>query len=258
MKTLSSGGLGFCTGGLHPGQTCLTNNDCIPNGTCTLLGSQVTSYDYAGTGRVVRRANANGTQTTYAYDDARRVTRTTHVKLVPYTEIDDRVYAWDLMDNKTSRTELQSFGGSTVHEYSYDSAGQMTEASRSAPGTPPVTTSYTLDGVGNRLEVVGGTDPGPYSMSSALPEPADHQVNQYTSTPFYGALSYDRNGSLVTKSGTGETLSYDYHGQLMSVAGPLGAATFAYDPLGRRINADAKPGFNDGGREIEQRDAAGS
>lgn len=45
-------------------------------------------------------------------------------------------------------------------------------------------TVYTLDGVGNRESVAGEPGPGSYTMDAALPEPGDHQANQYTTTPF--------------------------------------------------------------------------
>ena len=95
-------------------------------------------------------------------------------------------------------------------------------------------------------------------MNAAIPEPADRQVNQYTSTPFDGTRDYDRNGNLVHKASSGETLSYDYHDQMVQVTGPGGTHTYGYDAFGRRILADGGQFFSDRDDTIEQRTVAGA
>jgi len=66
-----------------------------------------------------------------------------------------------------------------------------------APGSA-VTIDYALDGVGNRTAVTGGPDAGTYTMDPTVPDPADFQVNQYTSA---GGTSirryYDDNGNFI-------------------------------------------------------------
>jgi len=52
-----------------------------------------------------------------------------------------------------------------------------------------------------------------------LPEPADRQVNQYTTTPF-DTRSYDRNGNLIAiNPGTpsARTFVYDFRNRLTSI-----------------------------------------
>ena len=62
----------------------------------------------------------------YAYDAARRITRTTHSKLSTAALIDDHAYAWDPENNKTSSVKLIPSGTPLVsHEHDYDSASRM-------------------------------------------------------------------------------------------------------------------------------------
>jgi len=95
-------------------------------------------------------------------------------------------------------------------------------------------------------------------MSSALPEPADHQMNQYTSTPWDGARAYDRSGNMISRSSGASTMSYDYRGRLVLVSGSSGSGSYAYDAFGRRVLVDGKRLYYDGMQEIEERSGSGS
>jgi RHS repeat-associated protein len=94
-------------------------------------------------------------------------------------------------------------------------------------------------------------------MSSATPEPADFQVNQYTTTPL-GSRTYDRNGNL-TSSGNNSYV-YDYRDQLVQFTCPGTNTTYAYDALGRCIvrtfNGMPTHYLYDGWQEVEERDVA--
>jgi RHS repeat-associated protein len=141
-----------------------------------------------------------------------------------------------------------------VHDYSYDADDHMVQSVRTPPGG---VIAYSLDGVGNRTAVVGGSLPGAYSMQSTLREPADFQMNQYTVTP-RGVHSYDRQGNLKSVgSGSGPRLTYDYRNRLVAYrAGVSGgqpnsdkgffAYHYKYDAIGRRtakvLPAMAVPG----------------
>src|SRR5678815_1635796 len=132
---------------------------------------------------------------------------------------------------------------------------------------------YQLDGEGNRVQVVGGLNPGAYTRDPTTPFPADFQVNQYTLTPF-DTRQYDENGNLRQTGPTGPNgvarfMTYDYANRLVSaqLAGGL-HALYTYDALGRRIQRDvAPPGppivfttrfAYDGARVIEERDSGGT
>ena len=127
-------------------------------------------------------------------------------------------------------------------------------------------TAYTLDLAGNRLNVTGDNHPGSYTLDATTPEPADFQVNQYTTAPI-GDLAYDKNGNRVALSSGGmlqEAYEYDYANRLVTYSNLVTGvgATYAYDALGRRILRTVMSGgmtnttqfIYDGGEVIEERD----
>ena len=259
-KTIATTGPKVCFGGSTPGVPC-TNSGTCGGGSCQPLPAATTSYDYAGPDRVVRRKCCGASpneQLDVLYDTDRRITRTTHARLTPSAPIDDHSYGWDPAGQPTSRTRLVGSGTGRVDTYAYDSASRLIHAVETPAGLPPVPIDYALDGVGNRIAVTGGTEAGAYTMSAALPEPADRQLNQYTSTPFDGTRDYDRNGNLVHKTGTGETLSYDYRSRMVQVIGPGGTHTYGYDPFGRRVLADGTQFFSDGDDTVQQLTVTGT
>jgi YD repeat-containing protein len=235
--------------------------------------AMIASYVYVGR-RVAWKDYGNDTLMTYAYDGSfnqpndfgvRQVVRTTHSDIGGI--FDDRTYAWDKVYNKTQRADLRaaSTGRRLTHDYLYDAAYRMTQATATdtaAPGGPVTVrdTSYTLDGVHNRLStggtVNGSPDPaaGSYTMNAMacdnLGNPltpadgADRELNQYTTTPL-DQRSYDLNGNLTSLkndvAGNPLTLSvscrYDYRNRMVEYKDNLTGQrhTYAYDALGRRI-----------------------
>ncbi len=217
-------------------------------------------YDYIGRSRVERRDYANNTRCTYQYDDAKRITRTTHTFDPAGTPqvFDDRSYTWDQMYNKTSRQDL--LPGGLTHNYQYDSIYRLIRSTKTPPGG---TITYNFDGVGNRTTVTGGTDAGSYFMSTATPEPADFQMNQYTTTPF-DSRQYNKNGNFINANANQRRLAYDYRNQMVEY---VDAATgllsrYAYDVLGRRIEKTVGNTvtryFYDDWQEIEEQNATGA
>ena len=169
----------------------------------------VATYDYVGPRRVERREYGNGTRTEYTYDGitgianppgdfgVRRIIGTTH-SVIGGPIIDSRIYAWDRMYNKLKREDVRP-GPRLEHTYEYDDIYRLTRTVVTDENPPPITvrdTTYDLDGVGNRLTVIGLPDPGAYVMSGIAPDPADSNMNQYTTTPI-DHRQYDENGNLV-------------------------------------------------------------
>ncbi len=233
--------------------------------TITDQAGLIATYNYIGPERVERRQYGNNTQTLYEYDGVKRMTRTTHLRSLS-TVFDDRAYTWDAMYNKTSRSDLTP--GGLAHTYTYDSIYRLTRSVKTPPSGPAEAINYALDGVGNRTTVTGGPDAGLYTMISTLPEPADPQTNQYTTTPFDGRL-YDKNGNLTTIDNglpMQRDIAYDYRNRMVihiDLAAGI-AATYAYDALGRRIEKVVDDGtpqttryFYNGWRAIEEQDAVG-
>jgi RHS repeat-associated protein len=106
-------------------------------------------------------------------------------------------------------------------------------------------------------------------MSNTAPEPADGQMNQYTTSSFDSRL-YDKNGDLNTINNglpTQKGLTYDYRNQMVKVTDVNTGKvhTYSYDAMGRRIqkviDSSGTPQttryFYAGRRVIEEQDGSG-
>jgi RHS repeat-associated protein len=212
----------------------------------------IAAYSYFGPGRVERRDYGNNTRAAFSYDGIRRLTNHTSIIIATGTNIDSRAYAWDAVGNQTAMTDLLA-PALDARTFSYDSLNRLTHSATAVVGP---TNSYSLDGVGNRLSVTGGSNAGSYTMNSAVP-PADSQMNQYSSTPF-DARAYDANGNL-TNAGP-QRFAYDYLNRLVSCTNSTSgvALAFKYDCFGRRIEksgaATTSRYYYAGWQEIEEQD----
>ncbi len=240
-----------------------TVSDAVP--------ADIATYRYIGN-RVAERDYSNNTRLTYSYDPlqyVRQVAGTLH-QFDPDgtpTTLDNRTYTWGAgcctsSHNKTSRTNALT---GVTHNYYYDPANRMvrTIVAGSLIPDPPAydpanphgydrDTLYDLDGVHNRTDVaetgtlpsVPGEYVGPYTMDPTLPDPADYQMNQYTTLP-PDEHQYDANGNLTVRTDTGGTpplagITYDYANRMVeymdNASIPAGQRhEYKYDCFGRRI-----------------------
>jgi RHS repeat-associated protein len=211
----------------------------------------IATYYFVGPKRVARRDYGNGTRCDYSHDGimgipnpagdfgVKHIIRTIHTNFVSGGLIDDRTYAWDRVGNKTLNKDVRDGGPQLRRDYGHDSVHRLRTSDRSVPTGIVETVNYNLDGVGNRISVIGGTNAGAYTMDSTLPEPADRQMNQYTMTPFDARIN-DLNGNLTVlnvSQATQRAITYDYRNRMIrhtnAASGAL--ARYAYDALGRRI-----------------------
>ncbi len=201
--------------------------------------STIADYKYVGL-RTKEKDFDNNTVTTYTYDDLHRITRLTHEETTGPATIADFEYDYDPVGNR--RYEKRNHEGGKGDVYTYDSlnrlAGVDYEADSPEEGgvNPASGVSYEYDGVGNRIEVVTDGSPETYSMDNTLPDPADEQMNQYTSA---GATNYeyDENGNLADDSTN--TYTYDYKNRLIEVTRKSDSrdiAYYKYDCLNRRLS----------------------
>ena len=180
----------------------------------------IASYNYFGPGRVERRDYGNGSRAVYTYDGIRRMTNSMQSVIIGGALIDSRAYSWDASDNQTAANDLLA-PSQDSRSFAYDSVNRLVTSQTAVVGP---TISYSLDGVGNRLTVTGGTNAGTYFMNPAVP-PADFQVNQYTTTPF-DTRTYDVNGNLV--SAGVQQFSYDYRDRLVGAWQPATTNTVSF------------------------------
>ncbi len=212
----------------------------------------IATYDYVGSDRVERREYGNGTRTDYTYDGitgnanapndfgVKKIVRTNHTRISDGSTIDDRTYAWDRMGNKVERNDIRSGGPQLNRQFEYDSVYRLIQSTENDAGGILQSVRYSLDGVGNRTNVVGGSDSGPYSLDDNLPEPGDLQVNQYTETP-NGPQTHDTNGNRIAQNagqGFEQTFEYDYANRLVHYANANSGTTadYSYDVFRRRVS----------------------
>ncbi|RLB63164.1 MAG: hypothetical protein DRH08_11445, partial [Deltaproteobacteria bacterium] len=234
----------------------------------------VESIFYSGT-RVTQRQRGNGLDTTISYGgnlngapsaagdfNTGLPSSIHHGRVNPPLTIDERLYAYDPNQNLTDRTVILGVVPQTAGIYAFDIMDRIVQATITTNGTLLRDTTYVYDAVGNRLSITDGPETGPYVMDSKLPEPADQQMNQYTTTPQDGR-QYDRNGNLVARNTATVQWRYLYDSsdRLVAVSNATSralVATFDYDAFGRRISQfDAKTGMRrdyvyDGHRVIEE------
>ena len=87
---------------------------------------------------------------------------------------------WDRNQNKITRKQLTPFmpGGPTqMRLFDHDADDRLIHSNVALTSGPVVDTQCQLDGEGNRVQVIGGLNPGPCTRDPATP-PADFQVNQ--------------------------------------------------------------------------------
>jgi YD repeat-containing protein len=225
--------------------------------------TQFAAYSYDGPGRLSRVARTSGINTRVNWNGLsnpvnpsgdfgwRQVGRVNHARAQGGGAIDQRIAAYDRAQNKILRAQTAPFstgGDMKTNTFSYDPLNRLNSSvMESLLIAVPRTTTYQLDGNGNRQQVVENGVIQPYQMNAGLPEPADFQVNQYSLSPL-GAHGYDRNGNLTsTDAGAGPTLyHYDYADRLVLVERTVGPAQFAvaayaYDALGRRVSKTLFP-----------------
>ncbi len=233
-------------------------------------------------GQLERVDNRNNTRTSYSYNGVAgtanplgdsgwgQVSRVQTVNSTSGAAIDDTTYRYDAAQNMTGK--MSSFPGKvTAKVYQYDAADRLVNTVVTTNGAQTANITYTLDKAGNRLNVTGDNHPGDYTLNNTLPEPADYQMNQYTTTPV-GNFSYDKNGNRTAETSGATTLrtfSYDYANRLVAINnGSTGApiAVYGYDALGRRILKGTQSGATlnttryiyDGDEVIEERDGGGN
>jgi YD repeat-containing protein len=126
---------------------------------------------------------------------------------------------YDAAGNRTSKASLPS---GPTYNYAYDPIYQLSQVTRSSDGK--TTENYAYDAVGDPL-----SSPGvPYTYDD------QHEMTSREGV----AYTYDDNGNTLSKTNGRGTTNYawDFENRLTSVTlANGGAATFKYDPFGRRI-----------------------
>jgi len=219
------------------------------------------TFAYEGPGRVGRITRNNGVSTRVTWNGTvnpanaagdfgwQQVRSINHQVAGGGAVIDRRGYSYDRNQNKTLRAQLTPFttgGDRTTNIFDYDSLDRLRLAIKTK-GTSAQRNDYTLDGNGNRQQVISNGVAQSYVMEATIP-PGDFQMDQYTLTPF-GAQEYDANGNRIALNSSAGQVQYfyDFADRLVSV-GQLNASgvmeplvSYTYDALGRRISKTTYP-----------------
>lgn len=241
----------------------ICEGDClVPAPAYPAVGSTLVEYFRLGPDRVELVQWANGAERTTLFDAAGRPVDILHGDVATGRVLDRRLRVWDAAGHAVWEADGRGGGLGLEESRAFDSADRLilTLVTNAAGGLER-SSVYTLDGVGNRLQVSSDPAPGLYVLSATTPDPADAQVNQYTSTPFDAGRQYDANGNLVAVNGA--VWAYDYHNRLVSVqATGSDPVAYAYDALGRGVSQTVGAVVTrllvEGGDVVEEQDAAGT
>lgn len=189
----------------------------------TLSGSFGVTYD-PQLGRVTSVARGRDIATTYGYDPlTERLERVETTRLGVTTALDELTF--DANNNLATQTLQRALLAPSreTRSFSYDANLRLETESGALPG---LTQSYgPYDEVGNRRTGTHLYDDGDRLLSDGV----------YT-------YQYDPRGNLIERSGPGGTRSYGYDARgFLTVVEENGSpiASFAYDPLGRRVEVEA-------------------
>ncbi len=172
--------------------------------TVTDFQSKVTTYAYDDAGRLTTMSYPNGVVATHAYDNADRLTGVTNAKAGTFSSV---AYTLDSVGNLTQA--VVTGGGAGTHSYSLDSLYRVTSVTY--PG--PTTDTYTYDQLGNRLTK---------NATSYTYDNAD-QLTAAGGTSY----AYDANGNQVTRGG--DTFTWDHENRLtQSVVGGVTSSSVYY------------------------------
>ncbi len=164
-----------------------------------------------------------GVKVSHSYDGIGRLTQQ-EVKDPAANSLQNSQYSYDSVGNVTAKSINNDNYG-----YDYDSAYRLTLANQPSP---LVNRNYQYDGVGNRTSS---------DVTSNWNYNANHQLLSYGEAGNITTLSYDDNGSTITKTNgsNSEIYLYDIANRLIEVK--LNGATIAryyYDPFGRRLSKE--------------------
>lgn len=205
----------------------------------------IATWDYDPGNRKTALRYANGTLATYQYDNNNQL-----IALIqnPSGFLDYR-YSYDKAGNRLS--EEKRHRPEFSQAYAYDNINRLVDftsgrLSGNAITNPFTKTSYTLDGVGNRVTV--NTDGNAITYTA-------NEMNEYASIAAEAGINWihDDNGNLTSNGKF--RFAYDDRDKLISVnEGDI--AEYQYDPLGRRIRkitgGTVTEFFYDGDRVIEE------
>ncbi len=203
-----------------------------------------TSYVYDTIHRLTSMTDANGFTVSYEYDEANNLTKITYPGNKAVTYMYDELNRLETVTNWLSQTAtytydtaghltgLTNFNGTTT-AYEYDDADRLTSLENRKSGNSVLSTySFTLDGNGNRTQIIRDEPLSPSLQSEGVDYTYNAQKNRLL-TAGTSSFSHDDEGQLSDKDGV--LYDFDYEHRLVDIG--VGATTFIYDGVGNRLRA---------------------
>jgi RHS repeat-associated protein len=198
--------------------------------------NEYTTHTWDALDRELLKTHANAMTVSHTYDDAGRETL---LQNIGSTGIAVGIYTatYDAVGNRLSVLE---FEGNSCN-YSYDAVNQLTSERRT--GSLAYNTTYTYDGLGNRLVKYDSGKLTTYTYNAA-----SAQILAVPTTGLPTTTTYDSNGNVTTDQ-TGTTITtYTWDGDNRMTAFDIGGSvsTFAYSSDGLRRLVNGGPMTYDG------------
>ncbi len=183
--------------------------------------STVITYGYDPDGNLATRAPANGTSSSYTYDELDRATNISHALNGTTRTLD---YAYDSVGNR----KWAKRDGGNGDVFGYDLSDQVTATQLDIANpdtTAPGSQTIMYDANGNRttFSAYGSTDT--YTTNN---------LNQYTARNSSTA-AYDNDGNITTGL-DGSTYTYDAQNRLLTATKGGSTQTYKYDGLNRQVS----------------------
>lgn len=205
----------------------------------TAAGTHAVGYEYDNLDRVTRVTVNGADPTDYAWDKAGRLSA------IRYRG-QSTTYQWDAAGRLTQRT----LPNGIVQTFQYDAADRLTQLEyRRSDGSVLDTLGYTYNAAGLRTSRSSGTDSVQETPMEAVYDAANRMTRITLQPGAAGArtyqLTHDANGNLATKENVADSTdrteyTWDARNRLVGIvrreAGQTVTASFAYDPLGRRVH----------------------
>lgn len=206
-------------------------------------------FTYDELNRLTSHTDFYNNKIQYAYDKAGNVTQRTYKtgKTVNYTYYaDNLLYTVKDWDNRITTYTYRNDGSidqinlpnGTYIKYSYDAAGRLIGlANKKSDGSIINSYTYTLDGVGNPINVTSNEPLTALALTTANFSYSYDKANRILnagSTTF----THDGNGNMKSQNDNGSITSfiYDAENKLTGVSGSF-VASYGYDAMGYRRSA---------------------
>lgn len=182
----------------------LTNKEMLDPAGDT-IGEMAFDYDKAHNITAIQREFG---QLTYGYDSLYRLTSATH------PEMDDEVYQYDLVNNRTHRTLIHKDGTQTSDDWEYNDANQLT-------GYSNISFGYNAEGHTVRKSIC--------SITEANTETCEHEYYRYDARERLVAIEQQTEEGVLTQIAE---YSYNALGQRIYKNTEQGGIYFLYDQTG--------------------------